>query len=297
MNLSPAKGFTVSRPLLERHGELVETLCKLARSVNPKFRFTSIQVNKNYRSVLHCDGNNLGPSLSASLGSFTGGKLYVHGQGMLDVRRRFCEFSGNVPHLTCPFEGERYCLIFFVNQSYARLRAKDVKFLQSIGFNWPAPGLSKDGFGPKAPKLLAAAAALPRELEDCVCPLSRLCKGGNGAKSMFSQKLYSAQPAGNEPIVYAQKNPKKVGSSSHKRYDKYKAARTPLEAVSLGARQGDIAYDWSKGFIKRAARKGLTRARTCAGQRPLTSRIAMAMKAMKSAKAAAHPKAMKAMKK
>ena len=39
------------------------------------FPFTSISLNYNYAAKLHRDGNNAGPSLSRSLGAFTGGAL------------------------------------------------------------------------------------------------------------------------------------------------------------------------------------------------------------------------------
>ena len=40
------------------------------------FKFTSIQVNKNYESALHCDKKNLGPSAIVGLGDYTDGKLW-----------------------------------------------------------------------------------------------------------------------------------------------------------------------------------------------------------------------------
>ena len=41
---------------------LTRTLVNFAKHAKPGFAFTSIQVNKNYASALHCDANNLGPS-------------------------------------------------------------------------------------------------------------------------------------------------------------------------------------------------------------------------------------------
>merc|ERR1712032_1326216 len=125
MNLSTSAGWTVSKSMEQRH-QLAEALCGIVRRADPKFEFTTIQINKSYATALHCDANNLGPSLITCLGSFTGGGLYVHGQGQVDVKDRFYKFDGNVPHLTCPFKGERYCVIYFVSQSYAKLPAKHV---------------------------------------------------------------------------------------------------------------------------------------------------------------------------
>jgi hypothetical protein len=41
------------------------------------FTFTSIQVNKNYASALHCDRNNFGPSYIVGLGDYEGGELWT----------------------------------------------------------------------------------------------------------------------------------------------------------------------------------------------------------------------------
>jgi len=43
-----------------------------------------------------------------------------------------------------------------------------------------------------------------------------------------------------------------AGSDSYNRYEKYKKAKTPNEAIRLGALKGDIKNDFQKGFVKRA---------------------------------------------
>ena len=85
-------------------------------------------------------------------------------QGKVNVSGRSFEFDGNIPHATCPFQGERFCIIFFVNHGYAKLPAQDVSYLKSFGFKWPKRGLKKPDYGPRAARLLAAAAALPKYL-------------------------------------------------------------------------------------------------------------------------------------
>ena len=47
------------------------------QSVDKDFAFSSIQVNKNYASALHCDLNNKGPSYIVGLGHYTGGALWT----------------------------------------------------------------------------------------------------------------------------------------------------------------------------------------------------------------------------
>jgi hypothetical protein len=55
-----------------------------------------------------------------------------------------------------------------------------------------------------------------------------------------------------ESIVFKQDNPKKPFTAAYLRYEKYKAARTPQEAVLLGARRADLPYDFNRGFMRRA---------------------------------------------
>lgn len=62
----------------------------------------------------------------------------------------------------------------------------------------------------------------------------------------------SSRPEGDERILFVQENPKRPATSSHARYEKYKRAKTPKEALKLGAAPGDLVHDWSKGLFKRA---------------------------------------------
>ena len=57
-----ASTFSVDRP------HLTKLLVHFARQNVPNFKFTSIQVNKNYQSAMHCDKNNLGPSYIVGVG-------------------------------------------------------------------------------------------------------------------------------------------------------------------------------------------------------------------------------------
>ncbi|MEO1519085.1 MAG: hypothetical protein AAFV95_29065, partial [Bacteroidota bacterium] len=63
-------------------------------------------------------------------------------------------------------------------------------------------------------------------------------------------KLHSAPTSVlDEQCVIQQNNPKRVGSKSHERYEKYKAARSYTEFIELGGLHGDWVYDRNKGFI------------------------------------------------
>ena len=75
-----------------------------------------LNIYQNFAGALHVDGSNLGPSLIVGLGSYSGGELYVHGRGKLNIRYQCSEFDGNEPHATCPFEGERFTVIYFTHE-------------------------------------------------------------------------------------------------------------------------------------------------------------------------------------
>ena len=106
--------------------------------------FGSIQINKNYRSAMHLDKNNLGPSYIMGLGDYTEGKLWGLHMGAVDVKEQWVQFDGNIAHCTLPFSGTRYSLIYFTHQRYGKANLADQNFVtKELQFNWPRPGLVK----------------------------------------------------------------------------------------------------------------------------------------------------------
>lgn len=93
---------------------LVEALGTWADKHAPAFRYTSIQINKNYPGNLHVDRSNAGASLMLTVGgkSLRGGELWCNGQ-VLPTANRFIAFDGNDPHVTLPYRGTRYSVILF----------------------------------------------------------------------------------------------------------------------------------------------------------------------------------------
>ena len=112
--------------------------------------FTSIQINYNYSSVRHVDGNNVGPSFIRGLGEYDGGELIVededgHGTTKKDVKSEWVCFDGRVPHYTAEFQGERYSVIYFVQSSFSRVSRTDWEELIRMGFplqSLPQPPLA-----------------------------------------------------------------------------------------------------------------------------------------------------------
>lgn len=92
---------------------------KLMKLKDPKFKFTSIQYNKNNRAARHRDAKNVGVSYIIGLGDYTGGELIIFDENEKnpvkhDIRGKFNTFDGSkYPHETAPFKGERYTLVFY----------------------------------------------------------------------------------------------------------------------------------------------------------------------------------------
>jgi hypothetical protein len=150
----------------EIHPNLTRTLVNLARHAYPDFKFTTIQVNDNYKSCLHIDGNNVGPSLIVGVGDYSGGGLWTLEHGELPVNHRWQEFDGNLPHCTLPFKGTRYTLIYFCHKSFDLLQpGYEERLLGQDGFPLPDNYVFHAGeYEPEKVRLQKGAAAL-REFE------------------------------------------------------------------------------------------------------------------------------------
>ena len=102
-----------------KYKKLFNETKKLMRLKDPKFKFTSIQYNKNNRAARHRDAKNVGVSYIVGLGDYTGGELIVFDENEKnpvkhDIRGKFNTFDGSkYPHETAPFKGERYTLVFY----------------------------------------------------------------------------------------------------------------------------------------------------------------------------------------
>ena len=61
------------------------------------------KVNCDTLCEMHVDKSNLGPSAFVAVGDYTGGELWVHGQGALDAHNKWHVYDGNHAHCTVPF--------------------------------------------------------------------------------------------------------------------------------------------------------------------------------------------------
>lgn len=98
----------------KKYPVLLSKLRKMMKLWHPEFKYTTIQVNKNFSSKPHIDKNNVGPSYGIAMGKFTGGDLYVEGKKH-NIKNKFLNFDGTLGHWVSPYKGTRYSLIFFTH--------------------------------------------------------------------------------------------------------------------------------------------------------------------------------------
>jgi len=146
------------------HGypEVVQVMSKwlpdrLPHTEAKAFKWTSMNVNKNYAGKIHRDGNNFGPSMISAFGDFTGGTLnyYSHDDGKadleelqsksagkaerLDLKNGLALFNGNSAHSVDDFQGNRYSIVYFTLGCHAKMKQQDRETLESLDVATPAP--------------------------------------------------------------------------------------------------------------------------------------------------------------
>jgi hypothetical protein len=109
------------RPHLSRNTWMRPTLWGLLMDFAAKhvsIQWDAVTVNDNYVSAPHKDKGNEGVSFTVSFGDFTGGQLCMEGPSgetiSVETRHRGFLFNGSsTTHWTAPFEGRRFCLVFY----------------------------------------------------------------------------------------------------------------------------------------------------------------------------------------
>tara|TARA_Y100000817_G_C16838694_1_gene536997 strand:- start:537 stop:1130 length:594 start_codon:yes stop_codon:yes gene_type:complete len=103
----------------KKYKKLFKETKKLMKIKDPKFKFTSVQYNKNHRAARHRDAKNQGISYIIGLGNYTGGELIIYDENEKNpvkhnIKNKFYKFNGSIyPHETSKFKGERYTLVFY----------------------------------------------------------------------------------------------------------------------------------------------------------------------------------------
>ena len=143
--------------------ELAKLICQYAKDRFPEFKFSTVQINKG-GSALHVDIlNHSRPSMIVSLGEHTGGELWQYPDVVLDIKHKLSECDGRVPHITLPYEGERYSLVYFTLKATKRPPPppEEVQLLLQCGFDTPQP--ISERTKPRVDLLEAAAGILMSE--------------------------------------------------------------------------------------------------------------------------------------
>ena len=118
-----------------KHPELASMLCSYIRKRMPDFVFTSIMVNEG-RSALHVDMLNCDLSAIVSFGDHDGGELWEYPGKVLRIRNRLKVCHGCLPHITLPYEGERYSIVYYnLSPNDRRLPSRSsVAMMDKLGF-------------------------------------------------------------------------------------------------------------------------------------------------------------------
>ncbi len=122
--LSPTKNRTkcektglYKTKVKDDYPELEEVFKEFSALYFPNFKWSQIQMNKNYQCPPHRDSLNVGESILICCGDYTGGLTSVDIDGKVikfDGRDSPVSFNGaKYLHWTDDYEGKRYSLVFY----------------------------------------------------------------------------------------------------------------------------------------------------------------------------------------
>jgi len=184
------------------------------------FKFTSLNVNKDYAAKIHRDGNNLGPSMISAFGEFTGGSLcyYPEDDGSeknveklkadkvkFDLNKSLALFNGNCAHSVEDFKGNRFSVVFFTIGCHARMKQEDRELMTCWGM--PVPAIDEDPHTSIRPPLGRKGTASKPAANSSLPPFrcwskSKISSGAPAkksvalpAKKVSKQALEDSQPA------------------------------------------------------------------------------------------------------
>ncbi len=95
------------------------------------FFWTQCQINRNFHTPPHKDGENQNSSIIVGLGDYQGGKLAINKNGKVffkGIKNIPTKFNGaKYTHWTTPFSGERWSLVFFTHHKKSELKKLEKK--------------------------------------------------------------------------------------------------------------------------------------------------------------------------
>eukprot|EP00928_Gymnodinium_smaydae_P098911 TRINITY_DN9308_c2_g1_i1.p1 TRINITY_DN9308_c2_g1~~TRINITY_DN9308_c2_g1_i1.p1 ORF type:complete len:512 (+),score=107.10 TRINITY_DN9308_c2_g1_i1:65-1600(+) len=117
------------------------------------FKFTTLNLNKNYAAKRHRDGNNFGPSIIKGFGDYKQGELHVFPSDdrsitdlaklpqsdrvTLDIKKNLAMFNGNSAHEVSEYIGDRYSVVYFTVGCHAQMSDENRRDLAAMGFAVP----------------------------------------------------------------------------------------------------------------------------------------------------------------
>ncbi|MCP4242810.1 MAG: hypothetical protein GY772_19830 [bacterium] len=134
----------------------------------PGFKYTTIELNRNYAAKMHVDRNNRGPSRIIALGNYTDDDFWLadetNGTMKMEViepmrgwphlkvdfnlkgivhsiRDSWFIFDGTVSHCVLPLQGNRILVVYFTRAKYLTMKDDVTMTLLQHGFNTPRRGV------------------------------------------------------------------------------------------------------------------------------------------------------------
>lgn len=183
--LNYAFGLCASRTV-KLWPNLTSLLTRFIAQDHPTFRYTTIQLNRDYSAKMHVDGNNHGPSYITGFGEYTGGQLWIMDEAgdvevevtdalrgwphlkvgekirgrLEDIKGRWLKFDGNTPHQAMPFQGQRISIVYFSRKGFINIPPDAFDSLERLGFRLPGEeNLAESTCRSEASEAAAAAPA------------------------------------------------------------------------------------------------------------------------------------------
>ena len=112
-------------PLLPK---LLRLIKESLRQQFPNAVYSSIQLNKNMRSKVHCDSNNIARSYTVAIGPYVGGYLcHASGCEMIAQPWEWHHIDGRQAHSVSPWIGERFSIVAYSHAACECIQDEDIK--------------------------------------------------------------------------------------------------------------------------------------------------------------------------
>lgn len=207
-----------------RYPAVVEILNRWLTDRLPKevqsFKFTTLNLNKNYAGKRHRDGNNFGPSMIKGFGDYEKGELNVFPSDdravtdldklpqsdrvTVDIKNNLVMFNGNSAHEVNDFSGNRYSIVYFTIGCHGKMTDECRQGLADISM--PVPAHDEDprsllaappGYGKRKAEISAKPTLRTwamKDLNSCK-PVRPVVKKGQDSKKVMKPML-KKKPAG-----------------------------------------------------------------------------------------------------